>query len=319
MKVCLRTAGLLALVALACPTEAGAQAWPSRPIEWIVPFAPGGSTDVLARLVADKLKDRLGQPIVIVNRGGANADIGYKAAAAAAPDGHTIVLTVPSLVTNPFQLKSAIEPSSSRARHLSGRRSLCSACLRKNSLRPTIQDAVARIRSKPKARELRHDRRNGLVGVPDAAVIAKSELLQVPYRGVEPATVADHGGRYRSGFQLWHHCDTADWNSGRVKALATHRIEAWVAAVPRSCRPSAKYCRTLRFSAGAAVSVPAATPAEIVARLNREMNAVLKMPEISARLKADGLAPVGGTSEEFCSAAEGCGGRCLGKCSRTPV
>ena len=79
MKAYSRIASLLLLAALAFSGTAHAQAWPTKPIEWIVPFAPGGSTDVLARLVAEKLKDRLGQPIVIVNRGGANADIGYKA------------------------------------------------------------------------------------------------------------------------------------------------------------------------------------------------------------------------------------------------
>jgi tripartite-type tricarboxylate transporter receptor subunit TctC len=61
---------LLAVAFLTLPSTAFAQSWPSRTIEWIVPFAPGGSTDVLARLLAEKLKDRLGQPIVIVNRGG---------------------------------------------------------------------------------------------------------------------------------------------------------------------------------------------------------------------------------------------------------
>ena len=113
-----------------------------------MPFAPGGSTDVLARLVADKLKDRLGQPIVIVNRGGANADIGYKVAAAAAPDGHTIVLTVASLVTNPFQLKSALEPSRlAPVIYLAeGPYVLLSS---QKFPSTTIQDAIARIRSKP--------------------------------------------------------------------------------------------------------------------------------------------------------------------------
>ena len=105
------TAMVFAMPASILAGPASAQSWPARPIEWIVPFAPGGSTDILARLVADRLKDRLGQPIVIVNRPGANSDIGYKAAAAAPADGHTIVLTVPSLVTNPFQLEAALDPS----------------------------------------------------------------------------------------------------------------------------------------------------------------------------------------------------------------
>ena len=75
-----------------------------------MPFAPGGSTDVLARLVAEKLKDRLGQPILIVNRGGANGDIGYKAAAAAPPDGHTMAHGSRARDQS-VQLKAALDPS----------------------------------------------------------------------------------------------------------------------------------------------------------------------------------------------------------------
>jgi tripartite-type tricarboxylate transporter receptor subunit TctC len=99
------------IAALLCSAAAHADDWPVRPIEWIVPFAAGGSTDVVARLVADKLGKELGQPVVIINRPGADSEIGYRAAARANPDGYTMVLTVPSVVTNPLYSKNALDPS----------------------------------------------------------------------------------------------------------------------------------------------------------------------------------------------------------------
>ena len=214
-----------------------------------MPFAPGGSTDVLARLVADKLKDRLGQPIVIVNRGGANADIGYKVAAAAAPDGHTIVLTVASLVTNPFQLKSALEPSRlAPVIYLAeGPYVLLSS---QKFPSTTIQDAIARIRSKPGAVSCGMTGGIGSLACQTLQSFAKSELLQVPYRGVEPATIAIMAGDIDLVFTFGISASRPmEFRPG--EGLGDHRAEAWIAAISRICRPSARCCRALRFSAGA--------------------------------------------------------------------
>ena len=76
-------------------------AWPSRPIRFILPFPPGGGTDILGRLIAERLSANLGQPVVIENRGGAGGNVGAEAAARSAPDGYTIVLVAPSLAISP--------------------------------------------------------------------------------------------------------------------------------------------------------------------------------------------------------------------------
>jgi tripartite-type tricarboxylate transporter receptor subunit TctC len=91
--------------ALALARPALAQAWPDRPIRWIVPFPPGGSTDLWARLVAEPMAADLGQPIVIDNRGGAGGLIGTEAAARATPDGHTMLFTITTHVTSPVVLR----------------------------------------------------------------------------------------------------------------------------------------------------------------------------------------------------------------------
>lgn len=296
MKVCLRTAGLLALVALACPMAASAQAWPAKPIEWIVPFAPGGSTDVLARLVAEKLKDRLGQPILIVNRAGANGDIGYKAAAAAAPDGHTIVLTVPAVVTNPLQLKAALDPSRlAPVIYLADGPYVMLASQKFPA--GTIQEAVARIQAKPGSVSCGMTGGMGSIACQTLQVFAKSKVLEVPYRGVEPATVAIMAGDIDLVFSFSISA-ARPIESGRVKALATTALKRGSLPFPELATVS-EVLPGFEILGWSGVAVPAGTPGDIVSRLNREMNAVLAMPDVSARLKAGGLAPVGGSTEDF--------------------
>jgi tripartite-type tricarboxylate transporter receptor subunit TctC len=93
------------LVGSAC-----AQEWPSKPIRWLVPFAPGGPADVVARIVAAGLAERTGQANVVENQAGASGNIAHAAASKSAPDGHTLVFVVPAVITNPFYLKASVDP-----------------------------------------------------------------------------------------------------------------------------------------------------------------------------------------------------------------
>ena len=245
---------------------------------------------------AEKLKDRFGQPIVIVNRGGASADIGFKAAAAAAPDGHTIVLTVASLVTNPFQRKAALEPNRlAPVIYLAEGPYVLLASEKFPAA--TIQDAVKRIQSKPKAVSCGMTGGIGSLACQTLQSYAKSELLQVPYRGVEPATVAIMAGDIDLVFSFGITA-TRPLKSGRVKALATTALKRGSPPFPKLPTIS-EVLPNFEILGWSGVSVPAGTPAAIVARINRELNEVLKLPEISSRLKTSGLTPVGGAPEDF--------------------
>ena len=106
----IRICALLVAWAALCSPSAQAQPWPSRPIQMIVPFAAGGSTDVAARLVAQHLSKALGQQVVVENKTGANGNLGTEMAAKAAPDGYTILVVPESIVGNPHIYKVSYEP-----------------------------------------------------------------------------------------------------------------------------------------------------------------------------------------------------------------
>jgi tripartite-type tricarboxylate transporter receptor subunit TctC len=105
---------LLRLAALAClaaaPLAAVAQAFPSKPIRWVVPFTAGGPADIIARAMQPKLQEALGQPVIIDNRAGGNSNIGHELVSKAPPDGYTILYVVPNVVTNPLFYKGMVDP-----------------------------------------------------------------------------------------------------------------------------------------------------------------------------------------------------------------
>jgi tripartite-type tricarboxylate transporter receptor subunit TctC len=275
---------------------AAAQSWPTKTIEWIVPFAPGGSTDTVARIVADKLKDRLGVAVVVVNRPGANADIGYRAAAGAAPDGHTIVLTVPSLVTNAYYLKGSLDPARlAPVIYLAEGPYLLLGSAKLGA--KTVAEAVQAIRARPGAVSCALTGGVGSIGCEMLQAHAKADLLKVPFRGVEQATLALMSGEIDLVFNFAITARAAV-ESGRVTGLATTSHKR--GSLPfREMPTMAETLPGFTLAGWDGVAVPLGTPPDIVARMNRELNAVLALPDVRKRLEEGGLEPVGGSPQDF--------------------
>ena len=294
MRKFARTACLLSAL-LYGATPACADDWPMRPIEWIVPFAAGGTTDVVARLVGDKLAQKLGQPVVIINRPGADSEIGYRAAARANPDGYTMVLTVPSVVTNPLYSRSALDPSRlTPVVYLAEGPFilLASAALPAKSM----PELIAYMKANPGKVSCAMSGGVGSIGCAMLRATTKTELLEVPFRGSNPAMLAVMGGQVDLMFSFAIAAQSAA-QSDHIRALATTAPKP---GPPMPALPAmAAFIPGFELLGWDGVMVPNGTPPDIVARLNRAINDVLARPDVRAELEKGGLVTVGGSPEEF--------------------
>ena len=295
---------LLAAAALAaCAATAGAQAFPTKPVRFVVPFAPGGSTDTLARALGQKLAEGLGQQVVIDNRTGANGNIGMEIVAKAPPDGHTIVLG--------YIANVAIGPSLYDKLPFDPIRDYEAITLLATSpnvlvAHPTVQakdlkDVIALAKAKP-----------GSLNYGSASIasvghltgellnqLAGMKMTHVAYKGSGQAVTDVLGGHIQlmfSGFSsVMPHI-----KSGKLRPIA-QTGEKRSPALPDVATIAESGFPKFEATAWYGVHAPAKTPKPIVNRLNNEFVKALKMPDIRDRLGALGFELVGSTPEHYAS------------------
>lgn len=294
-----RRALLAGAFAAASPQGAFAQpAWPERPIRLIVPFAPGGATDILSRLVADRLAEQLGQPMVIENRGGAGGNIGAEAAARAAPDGYTLVMGVvgthainPTLFPSvPFDPIRDFSPVSLVATAMN--------VLVVNVDLParSVQELIALARARPGQLNFGSPGNGSTVQL--AGELFKTmtgiDMVHTPYRGAAAAMTDLLAGRIQLMFDNLPSA-VPHVRAGRLRALAVTGAERSTALpdLPTVAESLPGYEATTWF----ALFGPAHLPPAIVARLNRAVHAAVGAPGMAARLAELGAEPAAGTPE----------------------
>src|SRR4051812_19749765 len=295
-----RTAVLRVLAAaaafLACAAQAqtGA-AFPSHPIRWIVPFAPGGPTDINSRILAPKLTERLGQPVLVENRVGAAGNIGTEAVAKAAPDGHTVLYAVPSVITNPFFFQNSPDPK--ELAPVIQIANVPMVLLASTRFEPkSLADIVAAIKAKPGAVSCGSSGALPTVGC-ELLRSRSADMIMVLYKGNGPALNALMGGEINLLFDV---VNTAapQVRSGRVRAVATLSPRRGIAAFP-DLPAMAETLPGFEFVTWHGVMAPAATPRDVVERWNREIAAALALPDVRARLVETGFDIVGGPPAVF--------------------
>ena len=292
----------LTIIFVAATTFAGAlsqaqSAWPSKPIRWIVPFPPGGPADVVTRLLSAKLAERVGQPGIVENRGGAGGNVGHEAAAKAPPDGTTLLFVVPAIITNPFFLKSSIDPFKELAAviYLDS----ASMVLLAHPAFPanTVGEVIAQARAKPGSVSCAASGALPQVGCEMLRSYAGAEMIMVQYKGNAPALNAVIGGEVNLLFDLVNIAQ-GQVKSGRVRAIASTNPKRGIG--PFGELPVlAETIPDFELVTWHGVMVPAATPRDTVLRVNREIQAVLGEPDIRRRFADGGLDITGGTPEEF--------------------
>jgi len=289
---------ILLLLAFSCSSMA--QPFPSRPVTLIVPFSPGTGIDILARVIAPKLAEKWGQPVVVENKAGASGNIGTELVAKAPPDGHTLMVTVntftitPSLIkSTPYDVLADFSPISKIA--------LATYCFDVNpKVFPAnnMQEAIALIKQNP-GRYFFASPGNGTphhIGMELIKLRLGLNATHVPYKGFAGAMQDLIGGQVQMMFTLVH-SSIPHAKSGRIKILG-------VTGTQRS--PQLPEAPTFReqgidfmddVDAWYAVLGPAKIAPELAARLNADVNGVMALPEVKQNLLGQGLIPVTSTPE----------------------
>jgi tripartite-type tricarboxylate transporter receptor subunit TctC len=274
-----------------------ADTYPSKPIRFIVPFVPGGSTDIVARMMAPDLSEHLGQQVVVDNRGGAGGTIGTELASRAAPDGYTILLASANTAMNvslygdrsvdPLKVFAPVTLLASAPNILVVHPALPVK---------TVEDLIALTKAKPGQINYAS---GGNGSTPHLAAelfktMANVNLMHVPYKGTGPAVVAVLSGETSvvfpaAGAVLSH------VRSGRLRALGICSLARSEAApdIPTMSESGVPGYESAQWYG---VMVPARTPGDIVTRLNRELAKSLRNPNLKARLLKDATTVVEDTS-----------------------
>ena len=293
---------VLGLMQFAVPNVAaqGASAYPERPVRWIVPFPPGASNDITARLFAHKMSEGLGQQFVIDNRPGAGGSIGAQIAAEAAPDGYTLLHANPGPSVNNIIMrrKSSYQMNDFAPVFFIGYSPLIIVASPKFG--PSNgRELLAYAKANPgKLTWASSGNGSSLhIGLALFAAATGSNVVHVPYKGTAPALTDVIGGRVDVCYTTVVSGD-AHIKAGRIKVLAV-AAPARQAVIPNVPTLAEEGIKNAEATVWFGVQVPAKTPRVVVNRLNTEMNRVLQMSDVQARLDQLGLVKAGGTPEDL--------------------
>ena len=293
---------LLALAAAAATpgaNDALAQGYPTRPVRWVVPYPPAGTTDILARIVGQALSERMGQQFVIENKPGAGNNLGTEAVVNAAPDGYTVLLVNPANAVNAtlypklsFNFLRDIAPVAGLMRV------------------PNIMEVNPQVPAKTVAEFITYAKANpGKINWASSGngtsvhlsgelfkMMTGVQLTHVPYRGSAPALTDMISGQVQVMFDNMP-SSLPHVQSGKLRALAVTTVTRSEALpdVPTVADTVPGYEASAFFGMGA----PKGTPSEIIGRLNREINAVLADPRIKAKLAELGGTLIAGSPADF--------------------
>jgi tripartite-type tricarboxylate transporter receptor subunit TctC len=292
----------LALAASLLPLQAGAQAWPNRPIKMVIGFAAGGPTDVIARVMAQDMSVSLGQSVIVENRPGANAMIATEAVARAAPDGYTLLFSSLSLLVNAIvqEGKAKYDPFRDFAPVSNAALLPMVVVAAANSPANSLKDIVAMARARPG--ELAYGT-SGIAGSSHLAgamleTMTGTKMINVPFKGNGPALAEVMSGRV--AFMFYPVVGIADQIAAKkLKAFAvgTQKPDPDFPGVPTM--QEAGFPGLEDTAPWVGVLAPAGTPPAIVNRLAEEMKKSLARPETRERMKGLGAVTVGDSPAEF--------------------
>ncbi len=295
-------AAFVAALALV-PLPAAAQGYPSKPVRFVVPFAPGGATDISARILGQKLGEMWGQTVVIDNKGGAAGNIGAAEAAKAAPDGYTLFFTSGSVVTANEHIypNMPFNPAKDFVAVTNVVRGPQVIVVPANSPYRTLKDLIDAARAKPGQLNYGHAGIGSQthLAAENFLFAAKIDVQNVPYKGEGPAVTDLVAGQ--TTFATPNLAAAINFiNQGKLRALAvTSRARApQLPDVPAVAETLPGFENYGWFG----IVAPAGTPKDIVSKVHRDTVKALDSTEMRARFFVQGMETVGNTPEEFARA-----------------
>ena len=293
-------AALLAAAVLQLPAAAWAQAYPSKAVRLIVPFAAGGSTDIVGRTVAQKLSEMWGQPVVVDNRPGGGTVIGTEIVAKAPPDGYTLLVTPAPFTINPSLLARLPYDALTDFSPITLINTTPLVVVVNPSVpAKSIKELIALAKASPGklnfgssgtggSNHLAGELFNAMAGV---------KMVHIPYKGNAPALTDLVGGHVDVVFNgLTSALALIRGNKLRALAVTSRARSPVLPELPTVSETGLKGFEAVAWNG---LSAPARTPREVIARINADVIKIVNAPELKERLKAEGSDPVGTTPEQF--------------------
>ena len=278
---------------------AHAQAYPNKPIKIVAPFAPGGGTDFIARLIAQKLTEKLGVQVVVENKPGAGGNLGAEQAVRLPADGYTLLLVAGSYTVNPSLYKLTFDPVSDITPIIQLSEGPFIVAVHPSVPVKTLKELIDLVKKQPDKLSYASAGSGSITHLASAMFVdmAKLQIVHIPYKGTGPALNDAIAGNVQVLFGS-PSITIPHIKSGRLRALAvttTKRIGA-APDVPTMAESGLPGYEVVLWHG---LVGPKGLPRAIVERINTEANQILKVKEMDTLLATDGVAPAGGTPEQF--------------------
>ena len=283
----------------ATPGTSHAQTFPTKPMRIVAPFAPGGGTDFIARQVADKLSQKLGQPVLVENRPGAGGNLGAELALKAPADGYTLLLIAGSYTVNASLYKLPFDSGNDISPIIQLSQGPFVVAVNPTVKANSLKEFIALAKSEPGKLSYASAGAGSITHLATELFLdmAKINIVHVPYKGTGPAQTDTIAGNTQLLFGSV--ATTLPFiKSGRLRALAVttpRRIPA-AAEIPTVAEAGVPGYEVILWHG---LIAPKGVPKAIVEQLNHAANDVLKVKDMEERLAGDGVSPAGGTPEQF--------------------
>ncbi len=290
--------GIAALAGVLFAVSAVAQNYPVKPIRFLVGYAPGGGTDIMARVVAAKLTDSLGQQVIVDNRPGANANLAAEIASKATPDGYTVMfISVSHAISKPLYKKLGYDLVRDFTPLINISSVPMFVVVPPSSTAKSVADLIALAKAKPVNYASSGDGSPEHIAAEMLKGMANIPMTHIAYKGGAPGAIALISGEVQVGFNTAP-VAVPHIKSGRMRALAVTSAQRNPALpdVPTVAESGVVGYDMINWYGAV---LPARTPAMAINRLNADINKALKLPDVQQRLAGLGADPLGGSADGF--------------------